>query len=355
MTTKRDYYDILEVSRSADLSQIKKAYRQKALQYHPDRNPEPDAEEKFKAASEAYEVLSDAQKREIYDQFGHAGLEGRGFHGFDRMEDIFSSFGDIFEEFFGSGSGGFSPFGFGRRRGRSRARAGGDLAIPLTISFSEMVQGVKKEVAIHREAMCDTCRGIGSKTGKKQTCVNCGGSGHVAHSQGFFMIQTTCPRCQGEGELLGDPCDDCRGQGRVRVKKNLTVKVPSGVEDGMRLILRGEGHAGLGGGPTGDLYVEVHVESHHLFERRGDDIYVTLPVSMTAAALGKEVAIPTLDGERKVDLPEGIGSGEEIRLKKMGIPNVHNGKRGDQIIQVIVKTPKDLSKKQRQLLNEFDN
>lgn len=355
MTTKRDYYDILEVSRHADLSQIKKAYRQKALQYHPDRNKEPDAEEKFKQSSEAYEVLSDPQKRQIYDQFGHAGLEGRGFHGFERMEDIFTSFGDVFEEFFGSGFGGFSPFGFGSRRSRSRARAGGDLAVPLTISFVEMVHGVKKEVPLHREATCDTCKGVGSKTQKKQTCSTCRGSGHVAHSQGFFMIQTTCPHCHGEGELLGDPCEDCRGQGRVRQKKNLTVKVPAGVEDGMRLILRGEGHAGLAGGEAGNLYVEVHVEPHHLFERSGDDIYFTLPLAMTTAALGKEVSIPTLDGEKKIELPEGIDSGEEVRLKKLGIPNVHSGKRGDQIIRVIVKTPKNLSKKQRQLLNEFDN
>lgn len=352
MTTKRDYYEILGVLRDADLSQLKKAYRQKALQYHPDRNPESDAEEKFKEASEAYEVLSDSQKRQIYDQFGHAGLEGRGFHGFDRMEDIFSSFGDVFEEFFG---GGFSPFGggFGRRRSRGGARQGGDVGIPLTIRFEEMVKGVSREIPVHKEGICETCRGSGSKTGTKSRCPTCGGSGHISHSQGFFMIQTDCPRCQGAGEFLADPCNDCRGQGRVRKKKLLTIKVPAGIEDGMRLILRGEGDAGLNGAPAGDLYVEIKVEGHAFFERKGDDIFCSIPVSIVQAALGGTMTVPTLDGDKKIDLPQGIDSGEEIRLKKLGIPNVHNGKRGDQIVQIIVKTPKKLSKKQRELLEEF--
>lgn len=351
MTTKRDYYDILEVDRAADLSRIKKAYRQKALQFHPDRNrDDPDAEEKFKEASEAYEVLSDPQKRQVYDQFGHAGLEGRGFHGFDRMEDVFASFGDIFEEFFGGGLGGF---GFSRRGGR--ARQGGDVGIPLTISFEEMVQGVRKEVPVYKESVCEVCNGVGSKTGKKNRCATCGGRGQVAHSQGFFMIQTTCPRCRGVGEFLADPCEECRGQGRVRKKKNLTVKAPAGVENGMRLIIRGEGDAGLQGGAAGDLYVEVQVKPHPLFERHGDDIYCSLSVSMTDAALGKKVTVPTLDGDHSLGLPEGIDTGEEIRLKKMGIPNVHNGKRGDQIVKVVVKTPKKLSQQQKKLLDEFNN
>lgn len=349
MTAKRDYYAILGLDRSADGSQVKRAYRQKALQYHPDRNKEADAEEKFKEASEAYEVLSDPQKRQIYDQFGHAGLEGRGFHGFDRMEDIFTSFGGIFEEFFGGGA-----FGFERPGRRSRGRQGSDVGIPLTITFEEMVQGVKKEVPVHRETACEACNGAGSKTGKRKSCPTCGGRGQVSHSQGFFMIQTTCPRCRGEGEFLADPCEECRGQGRVRTKKNLTVNVPPGVEDGMRLIIRGEGNAGLQGASAGDLYVEVRVQPHAFFERHGDDLYCALPVSMVDAALGKKVAVPTLNGDHTVPLPEGIESGEEIRLKKMGVPNVHNGRRGDQIVRVVVKTPKKLSRQQKKLLEDFN-
>lgn len=352
MTVRRDYYEILGLDSRADASQIKKAYRQKAMEHHPDRNKEPGAEEKFKEASEAYQVLSDPQKRQIYDQFGHAGLEGRGFHGFDTMEDVFSSFGGIFEELFGGGLGGF---GLGRRQGHSRARQGGDVGIPLTITFEEMVQGIKKEVSVHKEGACEVCHGAGSKTGKRKSCPACGGRGQVAHSQGFFMIQTTCPRCRGEGEFLADPCDECRGQGRVRKKKNLTVKVPPGVEDGMRLVIRGEGHAGLQGAAAGDLYVEIHVQPHSLFERRGDDIHCALPVSVIDAALGKRVAVPTLNGNHTLDLPEGIDSGEEIRLKKMGIPNVHSGRRGDQIVKVIVKTPKKLSRAQKKLLEDFSN
>lgn len=346
MTTKRDYYDILGVAHGADVNEIKKAYRQKALQFHPDRNQhDPEAEERFKEASEAYEVLSDLQKRQIYDQFGHSGLEGRGFHGFDRMEDVFSSFGDLFEEFFG---------GVGRRSGgRTRARQGENIGASVSITFNEMVSGVKKEVQVHKEVACETCSGSGSKTGKRVRCSTCGGSGQVAHAQGFFMIQTTCPRCRGAGESLADPCEDCRGAGRVRKKQTLTVKVPAGVEDGMRLVLRGEGNSGTNQGPPGDLYVEVHVEPHSVFERRGDDIFCAVAVSMVDAALGKSIIVPTLDGDKKIDLEEGIDAGEEIRLKRMGAPNVQNGRRGDQIVRVVVKTPKKLSKKQKQLLEDF--
>lgn len=347
MSTKRDYYDILGVTRGAELGEVKKAYRQKALQFHPDRNQhDAQAEEKFKEASEAYEVLSDPQKRQIYDQFGHRGLEGRGFHGFEGVNQVFSSFGDLFEEFFGTG------FGFSSRR-RSRSAQGADLETSLKITFEEMVSGVKKEVMIHKEVACEHCSGTGSKSGRRSACPACGGSGHVAHSQGFFMIQTTCPRCRGQGEFLADPCADCRGQGKVRAKKILTVKVPPGVEEGMHLVLRGEGNAGFNGGPAGDVYASVHVERHPFFERRGDDIFFTLPVSMPSAALGLSVTVPTLEGDKKMDLPAGMNSGEELRLKKMGIPNVRDGRRGDQIVRVIVETPKKLSRRQRQLLEEF--
>lgn len=351
--TKRDYYEILGISKNAELGEIKKAYRQRAMEFHPDRNQhDPQAEEKFKEASEAYEVLSDSQKRQIYDQLGHAGLDRQGFHhGFSNMNDIFSSFSDIFEDFFGAGFG-----GFGARRGgsgRGRARKGGDCETSVAIAFQEVLNGVKKEVTLHKEAVCDACVGKGSKSGKTQACVACGGSGQMAHQQGFFMIQTTCSRCRGEGEIISDPCEECRGQGRVRAKKNLTVKVPPGVEDGMSLVLRGEGNAGVSGGPAGDLYVHVHVEPHELFERKGDEIHCAIPVSVSQAALGMRISVPTLEGHQHVDLPEGIDSGEEIRLKKMGFPNVRSGKRADQVVKIIVKTPKKLSKKQKQLLEEF--
>ena len=351
MTTKRDYYAILGLSREADLGQIKKAYRQKALDFHPDRNQhDPQAEEKFKEASEAYEVLSDPQKRQIYDQLGHAGLEGRGFHGFDRVDDIFASFGDIFEDFFG----GFSPFGSSRsRRGGSRARHGGDLEASLNISFEEAVFGTKKEIDIHKEASCEACSGKGSKSGRTNACATCGGSGQVAHSQGFFMIQTTCPRCHGAGEFIADPCDECRGQGRVRKKKMVTVKVPAGVEDAMRLVLRGEGNAGMQGGGSGDLYVFIRVAPHSFFERKGDDVHCTVPVSMVQAAIGTKIKVPTLEGEEEIKIEEGTDSGHEIRLKRKGIANVHSGRRGDQVIKIVVTTPKKLSKKQRQLLEDF--
>ena len=212
---------------------------------------------------------------------------------------------------------------------------------------------VKKEIEIHKEATCDACSGKGSKSGKMQACVACAGSGHVGHSQGFFVIQTTCPRCHGAGEFVSDPCDECRGNGKVRKKKSLSVKVPPGVENGMHLVLRGEGNAGAQGGPGGDLYVEVHVAPHDFFERKGDDIYCTVPVVMAQAALGIKIPVPTLEGTKEIEIPEGCDSGEEIRLKKMGFPNVQNGRRGDQIIKVVVKKPKKMSKKQRQLLEEF--
>lgn len=354
MSTKRDYYEILEVGRGADAAAVKKAYRQKALELHPDRNPDPGAEEKFKEASEAYEVLSDPNKRQIYDQFGHQGLDSRGFHGFDTMEDVSSALHDLFEDFFG-GMGGLGGFGFGRQRarGRSRPQKGGDVAVSVTISFQEVLDGTKKEVHVHREAACEGCSGKGSKSGKLSACHTCGGSGHVSHRQGFFMLQTPCPKCRGTGEFLSDPCEECRGAGRVRQKKTLTVKVPPGVEQDMNLVLRGEGSFGVNGGPSGDLYVQVHVEKHPHFERHGDDIYCMVSVSMIQAALGKTIPVPTLNGQKEVELHEGVETGEEIRLKKMGLPNVHSGRRGDQVIRIIVKTPKNLTRAQKKILEEF--
>ncbi len=351
--TKRDYYEVLGVARNADSAEIKKAYRQAALKYHPDRNEgDKEAENRFKEASEAYEVLSDSQKRQIYDSYGHAGLEGSGFRGFSGVDDIFGSFGSIFEEFFGGGFG-FDMGGGASRRG-NRARHGDDIRFDLTISFEEAVFGVEKEISVSKQVACSVCDGSGAAKGtSRETCHVCKGSGRVAHSQGFFMVQTTCPKCRGEGSLNAKPCGECRGHGRVRTHKKLTVKVPPGVEDGMKLVLRGEGEAGMHGGPAGDLYVFLSVRQHEFFERHGDDVVMKLPISFPQAALGAKVHISTLYGDEEVEIPHGIDTGEHIRLKGKGIANVHSKKKGDQIIVVHVKTPKKLSKKQKQLLEDF--
>lgn len=348
MTTRRDYYEILEVDRSADEGAIKRAYRKLAMEFHPDRNQhDPQAEEKFKEASEAYEVLSDVSKRQVYDRFGHAGLQGQGFHGFDSMGDVFNSFGDLFEEFFG-GAG-----TRGRRQG-PRAYQGNDVQQQVTVSFKEAAFGIDKEVVIHKEAACDACHGKGWIKEGYKNCSLCDGAGQVMHRQGFFMLQTTCSQCRGAGQTLSDPCHDCRGHARVRKKKNLSVKVPAGVEDGMNLLLRGEGDAGLNGGPAGNLYVHVTVERDRFFERKGDNVFCNVSVSMTQAALGAKIKVPTLEGETEIEIPAGIDGGEEVHIKKMGFPNVHSKKRGDQVVRVTVKTPKKISKKQRELLEQFD-
>lgn len=354
MTTKRDYYEILGVSRSADAAEIKKAYRQAALKYHPDRNPgDKEAEERFKEASEAYEVLSDPQKKSLYDSYGHAGLEGSGFRGFSGVEDVFSSFGDIFEEFFGG-----SPFGdiFGTsRRSHAHGRRGADLGHEITITFEESAFGAEREISVTRQAGCETCGGSGvAKGSSREACRICGGSGRVAHSQGFFMIQTTCPKCRGEGSVITKPCGECRGFGRVRQSKKLNLKVPPGIEDATRLILRGEGDAGEGEGPPGDLYVMIHVRPHDFFKRDGDHIKCSVPVSFTQAALGAKINVPTLFGEEEVVISQGIETGEIIRLKGKGFTNVHTKKKGDQIVEVFVKTPKKLSRRQKELLEEFE-
>ncbi len=353
MTTKRDYYDILGVGRSADTSEIKTAYRQAALKYHPDRNQgDKESEERFKEASEAYEVLSEPNKRQLYDSYGHAGLEGSGFRGFSGVEDIFGSFGDIFEEFFGGSP--FGGFGFGKRQGQRRQRRGADLGHEITITFEESAFGGEKERSMTRQALCDVCGGSGLAHGaSRETCRTCGGSGHVAHSQGFFMIQTTCPRCHGEGAVISKPCGECRGHGRVRKSKKINLKVPQGIEDSTRLILRGEGDSGENGGPAGDLYVEVHVRMHDFFRRDGDDVRCRVPISFPQAALGTKIKVPTLHGEEEIEIPSGIETGENIKLKGKGFPNMHSKKRGDQVVEVFVKTPKKLSRKQKELLEEF--
>lgn len=350
---KRDYYEVLGIDRSAPEAEVKKAFRRLALEYHPDRNPSHDAEEKFKEVSEAYEVLCDPNRRQIYDAYGHSGLEGSGFHGFTNVDDIFASMGDIFEDFFG----GLGGFGFGSRQTshRRRGRHGADLRHDIKISFMEAAKGIEREIAVTRQVKCDKCEGSGQTHGTgRQSCKTCGGSGQMMQRQGFFVIQTTCPTCHGEGSRIEKPCDECRGQGRVRKSRKITVKVPAGIEDGMQLILRGEGESGEGGGHPGDLYVFVQVGRHEFFQRQGDDIIMNMPISFPQAALGTKINVPTLEKEMEIEVPAGVETGEEIRIKGKGFPNVHHkNHRGDLVARLIVKTPKNLSKKQRQLLEEF--
>ncbi|MBI2346844.1 MAG: molecular chaperone DnaJ [Deltaproteobacteria bacterium] len=349
--TKRDYYEVLGVTRDADPAQIKKAYRQAALKFHPDRNPgNKEAEERFKEASEAYEVLSDAQKRQVYDSYGHRGLEGSGFQGFRDVEDIFGSFGDIFEDLFGLGFGG----GRGARARGHRARAGADVRAGVSIAFSEAATGVEKEVSVRKEELCDACRGDGAAPGSgREKCRTCGGVGQVTTRQGFFMMQTTCPRCQGEGATIARPCPECRGRGRMIKNRRLNVKVPAGIEDGTHLILRGEGAAGSAGGPAGDLYVEIHIEPHPQFRREGDDTIASLELTMAQAALGTTLTVPTLYGNQTVTIPSGMETGERVRLKGMGMPHIRTQRRGDHYLEVRVRTPKKLSKRQRELMEAF--
>jgi molecular chaperone DnaJ len=350
---KRDYYEVLGLDRNATNGDIKKAYRQLALKFHPDRNREdPKAEEKFKEASEAYQVLSDPQRRQIYDAYGHQGLAGTGFEGFRGMDDIFASFGDLFEDFFG-GMG----FATGARRGRTRrAYAGADLRRDISITFLESATGTEREISVTKEVICETCGGEGIKPGSKRaSCETCGGSGHITHRQGFFVLQTTCPNCRGEGSVIKEHCHECNGRGTVEKKKKITVKIPAGIEDGMNLILRGEGQAGINNGPPGDLYVQVNIEKHDFFERSGDDVRAKVPISFVQAALGGKIEVDTLEGKKEeIEIPQGTETGDEVRIPQKGFTNVHRRHKGDLVIQFIVKIPKKLSKKQRQLLEEFE-
>jgi len=349
---KRDYYEVLGLDRSCSGAEVKKAYRRLAMQYHPDRNPhDHDAEEKFKEASEAYEVLSDSQKRQIYDMYGHQGLDNRGFHGFTNIDEIFGSMSDIFEEFFG-GMG----FGFGANRAsRTRARIGADIRHDIAVSFMEAATGVEKEIKVERHVTCEECEGRGYPADvTPKVCEVCGGAGHVTQRQGFFVLQTGCPKCRGRGRVIEKYCDECRGAGRVRKGSKLAVKVPAGVEDGMRLILRGQGEKGEHGGPAGDLYVFISVEPHEHFERIGDDILIAHEVPFPLAALGGKVTVEGLDEEIEVEVPAGTQTGDEVRIRGKGLASVHHPKRrGDQIVRFVVKVPKKLSKRQRELLRQL--
>jgi len=343
----KDYYKILGVSRDASEEEIKKSYRKIAMQYHPDRNPgNKEAEERFKIASEACEVLRDPEKREIYDRYGIEGLKGTGFTGFRGFEDTFSTFGDIFEDFFG--------FGTTHRR-RTRARPGADLRYDMKISFYEAAFGKETEIEIPKNVLCEVCKGTGTKPGTYPTpCPSCKGTGQVIRSQGFFTISTTCSQCRGEGNIISHPCKECRGHGRIRKNKKIQINIPPGIDTGSKLRIRGEGEEGERGGPPGDLFVFLYVEPHDFFSREGDDIICQIPISFPQAGLGTEIKVPTLDGERILNIPKGTESGEILRIKGEGFTKLRGHGRGDQLIQVIVKTPKNLSKRQEEILKEFE-
>jgi molecular chaperone DnaJ len=347
MTAKRDYYEVLGVERAAADAEIKAAYRKAALKYHPDRNPgSKEAEDRFKEASEAYEVLSSPEKRATYDRYGHQGLSGQGFSGFQDVGDIFSSFGSIFEEFFGFG-------GQGGAGGRGRARRGADLRYDLAIEFEEAVFGVEKEIEFERAVECATCNGSRAEPGGKTTCRTCGGIGQVRRSQGFFSIQTTCPACRGEGEGITKPCKACNGRGAKMERKKISVRIPAGVDTGLRLRVSGEGEGGAGGATPGDLYVVLHVRESKEYERDGNDLILTRRIGIAQAALGVKMAIPTLDGEKTVEIPAGTQHGTRLTIPGAGVPHLKGVGRGDLHVQVELAVPKKLSKEQRELLEKF--
>jgi molecular chaperone DnaJ len=346
---KRDYYEVLGVARNAGEPEIKKAYRRLAMKYHPDRNPgDSVAEEKFKEAKEAYEVLTDDQKRALYDQHGHDGVEamrqGGGAGGFGGAD-----FGDIFGEVFGD------IFGGGRRGGRNQVFRGADLRYELELELPQAVFGHTSEIEIPRLMECETCHGSGAAKGSAPvTCDTCGGSGQMRIQQGFFQLQQPCSRCRGTGRIISNPCDTCLGQGRVRRTRKLSVKVPAGVSTGDRIRLGGEGEAGRNGGPAGDLYVEINVRPHPIFEREGDDLSCEVPLSFATAVLGGAVNVPTLEGEVSLKIPAETQSGRVFRLRGKGVKPVRGGTQGDLYCRVMVETPVNLSSEQRELLKQFD-
>jgi molecular chaperone DnaJ len=348
---KRDYYEVLGVQRGATEQEIKSAYRKLALQYHPDRNPDnPGAEEKFKECSEAYAILADTEKRSLYDRFGHAGVGNAGAGaGFDPT--VFQDFSDIFGEFFGFGD----LFGGGRSgRGRSRVQRGADLREDITIEFEEAVFGAEKKISYRRHDLCETCRGSGSAGGKAPvSCRTCGGRGQVRYQQGFFSVARTCPACQGSGSVVSDPCTKCKGEGRVVQSKTVEAKIPAGVEDETRIRFTGLGEAGLHGGPSGDLYVVLHVKDHPFFERQGNDLHCVVPVSFTQAALGAEIKVATLEGEHSLMVPESTQSGTVLKIRNKGVPVLNGHGKGDLFVEIRVQTPAKLTKRQRELLEEL--
>lgn len=347
MSGKRDYYEVLGVERTASAEEIKKAYRKAAMQFHPDRNPgDKQAEERFKECADAYSVLSDEQKRKQYDQFGHQAFgQGGGYDGqrFTNMEDIFSAFGDVF---------GFGEaFGRGRRTGPQPGR---DLKIDLELSLEEIDSGVERTIALKRAESCKTCKGSGAKAGTQPVvCATCGGRGQVHRNQGFFTLATACPRCRGEGSFIEHPCADCRGAGKVPEKSEIKLKIPPGVEDGLRLRVPQQGDAGDQGAPRGDLYVVVREREHRVFQRNGADLLCELPFAFHQLALGDKVEIPTLRGRAEMSIPAGTQSGKVFRLRNQGLPELEGSGRGDQLVRVFIEVPEKLSDRQKELLREF--
>jgi molecular chaperone DnaJ len=354
---KRDYYEILGVAKNATEEEIKKAYRKLAMKHHPDRNQGDGAkgsEDKFKEAKEAYEMLSDSQKRAAYDQFGHAGVDpnmggGRG-HGAEGFGGFAEAFGDIFGDIFGAAGG-----AGGRRGGGQQVFRGADLSYAMEITLEEAANGKDTQIRIPAYEACDTCHGSGAKPGTSvKTCSTCNGSGAVHVRQGFFSIQQTCPHCHGSGKLIPEPCTSCNGQGRVKKNKTLEVKIPAGINEGMRIRSSGNGEPGMNGGPSGDLYIEIRIKQHDVFERDGDDLHCTVPVGLTTAALGGEIEVPTLGGKAEIDLPEGTQHGKTFRLRGKGIRGVRSSYPGDLYCHVSVETPIKLTEHQRKLLKELD-
>ncbi len=352
MANKRDFYDILGVARNATDDEIKKAYRKLAMKYHPDRNPDSkEAEGKFKEAKEAYEMLSDPQKRAAYDQYGHAGVDpnmggfGGGGQGFGGFSD---AFGDIFGDIFGGGSarGG---------RGGPQVYRGADLRYSMEITLEEAAHGHETQIRVPSWSNCDSCGGDGAEPGSKvETCTTCHGAGQVRVAQGFFSMQQTCPRCSGSGKYIPKPCKKCHGAGKIKSQKTLEVKIPAGIDDGMRIRSSGNGEPGVNGGPSGDLYVEVHIKEHPVFQREGEDLHCEMPISFIDAALGGEIEVPTLSGKASFDVPEGTQSGRVFRLRSKGIKSLRTALPGDLYIHVQVETPVKLNETQKDLLRKFD-
>jgi molecular chaperone DnaJ len=348
--SKRDFYEVLGCDRSAGEGELKSAFRKLAMKFHPDRNPGDDeAEHKFKEINEAYDALRDPQRRAAYDQFGHAAFDGSaGGHGFGN--DFTSSMSSIFDDLFGDFMGG------GRGRGRGGRGRGADLRYNMEITLEESYSGKAAQIRVPTSITCETCSGSGAKAGTSPTaCTTCGGAGRVRASQGFFAIERTCPHCHGRGEVIEDPCGDCGGAGRVTRERNLSVNIPAGVEDGTRIRLAGEGEAGVQGGPAGDLYIFLSVKPHDIFQRDGADLFCRVPISITTAALGGDLEVPTLEGGRsKVKVPAGTQTGKQFRLKTKGMPILRSPQFGDLYIQTVVETPVNLSRRQRELLEEFE-
>jgi molecular chaperone DnaJ len=352
LNNKRDYYEVLGIGRQASEQAIKSAYRKLAMQHHPDRNPDSkeEAEEKFKEITEAYSVLADSQKRAAYDHFGHAGVSSTGGWSPDFSSTIFSDFEDLFGEFFG-----FGGFGRGPRQ-RRRASRGADLRYDLEISLEEAARGLETKIKIPRSETCSDCHGTGGKQGSEPiTCSACGGRGQIRHQQGFFTVSRACPHCRGMGQVIREACPACAGKGRVRQEKVLGLKIPAGVEEGTRLRVSGEGEAGEMGGPHGDLYVVLRVREHPYFDRQGNDLHYTIPVSITQATLGAEIRVPTLKGQERLRIPEGTQNGTVFRLRGCGMPSVDGRRQGDLYVSVYVVTPTRLSREQRRVFEMLNS